>query len=61
MRDATLQDVFCTGSRLSLHTRSRLYGETMTVFHIPDADLRWRIMGRFKRGVSVLSFLRMPV
>lgn len=61
MRDATVQDVFCTGSKLSLHTRSRQYGETMSVFHIPDADLRWRIMGTIKPGLSVLSFLRMAV
>lgn len=61
MRDATIQDVFCNGSRLSLHTKSRQYGETMSVFHIPDADLRWRIMGRIKPGVSVLAFLRMAV
>ena len=61
MRDATIQDVFCTGSKLSLHTRSRQFGETLTVFHIPDADLRWRIMGKITRGVNVLTFLRMAV
>ena len=61
MRDATIQDVFCTGSKLSLRTTSRQYGETMTVFHIPDVDLRWRIMGSITRGVSVFAFLRMAV
>ena len=61
MRDATIQDVFCTGSKLSLHTRSRQYGETMTVFHIPDANLRWQIMGAIQRGMGVLAFLRMTV
>ena len=61
MRDATIQDVFCTGSKLSLHTRSRQYGETMTVFHIPDANLRWQIMGAVQRGMGVLAFLRMTV
>lgn len=61
MRDATIQDVFCTGSKLSLHTMSRQYGETMTVFHIPDANLRWRIMGAIQRGMSVLAFLRTAV
>jgi hypothetical protein len=61
MRDATIQDVFCTGSKLSLHTKSTQYGETMTVFHIPDANLRWHVMGSIRRGMSVLSFLRMAV
>jgi hypothetical protein len=61
MRDATIQDVFCTGSKLSLHTTSRQYGETMTVFHIPDANLRWHIMGAIQRGMGVLAFLRMAV
>ncbi|HKX98509.1 MAG TPA: hypothetical protein VJL86_02225 [Steroidobacteraceae bacterium] len=61
MRDATIQDVFCSGAKLSLHTKSRQYGDTMTVFHIPSADLRWRIMGSIKPGVSVLVFLRMAV
>ena len=61
MRDATIQDVFYTGSKLSLHTRSRQYGETMTVFHIPDANLRWQIMGAVQRGMGVLAFLRMTV
>jgi hypothetical protein len=61
MRDATIQDVFCTGAKLSLHTRSRQYGETMTVFHIPDANLRWQIMGAVQRGMGVLAFLRMTV
>ena len=61
MRDATIQDVFCTGPKLSLHTTSRQYGETMTVFHIPDANLRWHIMGAIQRGMGVLAFLRMAV
>lgn len=61
MRDSTIQDVFCNGAKLSLHTTSKQYGETMTVFHVPDADLRWRIMGQAKRGVSVFSFLRLAV
>jgi len=61
MRDATIQDVFCTGCKLSLHTISRQYGETMTVFHIPDANLRWRIMGAIRRGMGVVSFLRTAI
>jgi hypothetical protein len=61
MRDATIQDVFCTGSKLSLHTRSRQYGETMTVFHVPDPNLRWKIMGAIQRGMEVSSFLRTVV
>ena len=61
MRDATIEDAFCSGARLSLHTKSRQYGDTMTIFHIPDADLRWRILGKIKPGVSVLSFLRTAV
>lgn len=61
MRDATIQDVFCTGSKLSLHTNSRQFGETMTVFHIPDARLRWHIMGAIHRGMGVLAFLRTAV
>jgi hypothetical protein len=61
MRDATIQDVFCTGPKLSLHTKSAQYGETMTVFHIPDAGLRWQIMGAIRRGMGVHTFLRTAV
>jgi len=61
MRDATIHDVFCNGPKLSLHTVSRQYGETMSVFHIPDANLRWQIMGAIQRGMGVAAFLKTAV
>jgi hypothetical protein len=33
----------------------------MTVFHIPDANLRWKIMGAIHRGMGVFAFLRTAV
>jgi hypothetical protein len=57
MRDATIQDVSCTGNKVSLHTRSMQYGDTLSVFHIPERSLRERVLSAFRPGASVLKIL----
>ncbi len=57
MRDATIKDVACHGSRISLSTRSILYGDTLTVFSIPEPVLRQRVLSAMRPGASVIAFL----
>jgi hypothetical protein len=57
MRDATIQDVSCTGNKVSLHTRSMQYGDTLSVFNIPERNLRERVLSAFRPGTSVLKIL----
>ena len=57
MRDATIHDVSCTGNKVSLHTRSIQYGDTLTVFNIPERGLRERVVGAFRPGASVAKIL----
>lgn len=57
MRDATIHDVSCTGSKVSLHTRSIQYGDTLTVFNIPERNLRERVLSELRPGANVLKFL----
>lgn len=57
MRDATIQDISCSGNKVSLHTRSIQYGDTLSVFHIPERSLRERVMSAFRPGASVLKTL----
>jgi hypothetical protein len=61
MRDATVLETFSIGSKVSLYTRSVQYGETLSVFHIPDGDLRARVLRALRPGSSVLSFLATAV
>ena len=61
MRDATIRDVSCTGNKVSLHTRSIQYGDTLTVFNIPERGLRERVLGAFRPGASVLKILETAV
>lgn len=57
MRDATIKDVSCSGNKVSLHTRSIQYGDTLSVFHIPEHNLRERVMSALRPGTSVLKIL----
>jgi len=61
MRDATIQDVSCTGNKVSLLTRSIQYGDTLSVFNIPERSLRERVLSAFRPGTSVLKILGTPV
>lgn len=57
MRDATIKDVTCRGAKVSLSTRSIQYGDTLSVFNIPEPGLRQRVLGALRPGGSVLAFL----
>lgn len=57
MRDATIHDVSCTGNKVSLHTRSIQYGDTLTIFNIPERQLRERVLIALRPGANVLKFL----
>jgi hypothetical protein len=57
MRDATIKDAFCNGNKVSLYTRSIQYGDTLSVFNIPEPTLRERVLGALRPGISVLVFL----
>lgn len=61
MRDATIQDVSCTGNKVSLHTRSIQYGDTLSVFNIPERDLRERVLRGLRPGASVIKVLGIAV
>ncbi len=57
MRDATIHDVSCTGNKVSLHTRSIQYGDTLTIFNIPERHLRERVVSALRPVANVLKFL----
>jgi hypothetical protein len=57
MRNATIKDSFCVGNKFSLHTTSIQYGDTMSVFNIPERDLRERLWRAFQPGAKVLQVL----
>jgi len=57
MRDATVQDISCTGNKVSLHTRSIQYGDTLSVFNIPERNLRERVVSAMRPGASVQKVL----
>ena len=57
MSDATIQDVSCSGNKVSLHTRSLQYGDTLSVFNIPDRHLRERVLTALRPGSSVAKVL----
>ena len=57
MRDATIQDVSCSGNKVSLHTRSMQYGDTLSVFNIPERQLRERVLSALRPGASVAKVL----
>ena len=57
MRDATIKDVSCHGAKVSLSTRSIQYGDTLSVFNIPEPALRERVLSALRPGASVLAFL----
>lgn len=57
MRDATIHDVSCTGNKVSLHTRSIQYGDTLTIFNIPERHLRERVLSALRPGANVFKFL----
>ena len=57
MRDATIHDVSCTGNKVSLHTRSIQYGDTLTIFNIPERQLRERVLSALRPGANVHKFL----
>lgn len=57
MRNATIQDVSCSGNKVSLHTRSIQYGDTWSVFSIPERNLRERVLSALRPGSSVLKVL----
>lgn len=57
MRDATIQNISCSGNKVSLYTRSIQYGDTLSVFNIPQRELRERVMGAMRPGTSVLKIL----
>jgi hypothetical protein len=57
MRDATIQDISCTGNKVSLHTRSMQYGDTLSTFNIPERNLRERVLTALRPGTSVQKIL----
>lgn len=57
MRDATIHDISCTGNKVSLHTRSIQYGDTLSIFNIPEPNLRERVLSALRPGASVLKIL----
>jgi hypothetical protein len=61
LRDATIKKVFCSGSRVSLYTQSTQYGDTVSVFNIPEREIRERVLDALRTGSSVSKFLGTPV
>jgi len=61
MRDATIRNVFCSGSKVSLYTQSIQYGDTVSVFNIPERDIRERVIQALRPGSSVTKILGTPV
>lgn len=61
MRDATIKNVFCSGSRVSLYTQSIQYGDTVSVFNIPERNIRERVMHALRPGSSVDKILETAV
>jgi hypothetical protein len=61
MRDATVQNIFCSGSKVSVATRSIQYGDTLSVFNIPERDLRERVLRALRPGASVAKVLETPI
>jgi hypothetical protein len=61
MRDATIKNVFCSGSRVSLYTQSIQYGDTVSVFNIPERNIRERVMHALRPGSSVAKILETAV
>ena len=57
MRDATIQSITCSGNKVSLHTRSIQYGDTFSVFNIPERSLRERVLSALRPGASVQKVL----
>jgi hypothetical protein len=57
LRDATIKDVSCSGNKVSLHTRRIRYGDTLSVFNIPERNLRERVLIALRPGASVLKIL----
>lgn len=61
MQNARIKNSFCVGNKFSLHTTSIQYGDTMSVFNIPERDLRERAWRAFQPGAKVFQVLETPV
>ena len=61
MRNARIKNRFSVGNKFSLHTTSIQCGDTMSVFNIPERDLRERLWSASQPGTKVLRFLETAV
>lgn len=50
MLDAQIVDIYCSGNEISVLTHSEKYGDTLSVFRIPDATVREGVIGALKPG-----------
>jgi hypothetical protein len=57
MRDAEIVDVFCSGNEISMLTHSAKFGDTLSIFRVPQGDLRERVLGALRPGLAVLTTL----
>jgi hypothetical protein len=53
MDDARIMDVFCAGNEISMLTQSVRYGDTLSLFRVPDAALRERLLRALRPGEAV--------
>jgi hypothetical protein len=57
MRDAFIMDIYCSGNEISMLTISARYGDTLSVFRVPDPTIRERVIGALRPGESVIAAL----
>lgn len=57
MQFARIKDRFCEGNKFSLQTTSIQFGDTMSVFDIPEHGLRERVWRACQPGTEVLHLL----
>jgi len=57
LQDARIMDVFCVGKEISLLMHCDPDCEMLTVFRIPDAVLRERVLGALRPGELVIKAL----
>ena len=61
LRDATIKNVFCSGNKVALYTQSIRFGDTVSVFNIPEREIRERVIHAMRPGSSVSKILATPV